>query len=62
MPTLSTIKKMRVRQSVQFSGSYPHREHRSKKGRDRYGSKSDREFSIRRKKQLEKLREKSLYD
>jgi len=53
---------MRVRQSVQFSGSYPHREHRSKKGRDRNGSKQDREFSIRRKKQLEKLREKSLYD
>jgi len=50
----------RVSKSCPYTGTLPHRDHRSKKGRDKNGSKSDREFSIRRKKQLEKLRIKDL--
>jgi len=50
----------RVRKSFPCSGPLYHREHRSKRGRAKYGSKWHRSRELRRKIELEKLRIKEL--
>jgi hypothetical protein len=51
---------MTVAKTVKFDGVFPHREHRSRKGRSAYGSKIHRSRELRRKRQIEKLRIKDL--
>ena len=53
-------KSSRVSKSCPFSGSKPHREHRSKKGRRNNISKDY--FNIRKKQKLEELRTKDYED
>jgi len=52
----------RISRFTKYSGTFPHREHRSKKGRNISGSKKSRCLSIRKKIILQKLREKDLYE